>query len=290
MNDFLISTESTCDLSLDYLNANKVRVINMEYIVNDNLYGGDTGINLTSQEFYSLMRNGAKTSTSMINEIRAEKFFRELLSEGKNVLHVAFASACSGTCECLKRVAEKLNAEFENKIYVVDSKAESTGEGLVVDLAVIERDNGAKIENAVKTLEDKLTRVNLLFTVDNLKYLANGGRISKGSAIIGNIAQIKPLLYVDDTGKLTVGTKMLGRRASLSKLANMAAEKFNGEYDKIYVSHADCEDDANHVIALIKSRVPNAEIIKERIGFVIGSHSGPGTLAIFFLGHDRKFN
>lgn len=289
MQKFILSTESTCDLRPEYCEQQGVRVIKMEYFVNGEPFGGDTDKDMTDKEFYNKMREGAKTSTSMINEARAEEFFRTLMKEDKDILHVAFASVCSGTYACMKSVADRLNKEYDHKIYVVDSKAESTGEGLIVDLAIAERDGGKEAEEVVSILQDKLTRVNLLFTVDNLKYLAAGGRVSKASAIIGNIAKIKPLLYVDDTGKLTVGSKTLGRKNSLTKLANMSAEKFNGECDRIYVSHADCEEDADFVIQKIKNRVPSAEIIKEKIGYVIGSHSGPGTLAIFFMGHDRKF-
>lgn len=289
MSNFIISTESTCDLSLDYTLSRNIHVIDMEYIVDGEVFGGGSGKNLPHTLFYNKMREGAKTSTSMVNEETAREHFEKLLKSGQDVLHIAFAKACSGTYDNLVRVAQELNAKNQNKIYVLDSKCESTGEGLLVDLCAKERDEGKSISETCSFLEDIRDNLNLLFTVDNLKYLAAGGRISKSTAIIGNIAKIKPMLYVDTTGKLTMGGKALGRKNSLIKLTNMAIEKFSGKYKKIFVSHADCIDDANFVIEKLKAKLPDTEIILGEIGPVIGSHSGPGTLAIFFIGDVRAF-
>lgn len=289
MSDFVITSETTCDLSAEKLKELDVAVINMEYSVDGERFGGSTNKEITAERFYDAMRRGAKTQTSMVNEYTGEEFFRSFLEKGLDVLHVAFAKACSGTYDNLKRVAERLNAEYENKVYVVDSACESTGEGLLVELACNKKKEGKSIRYVAEYLESIKNKVNLLFTVDNLKYLAAGGRVSKTSAIIGNIAKIKPLLYVDETGKLTVGGKAIGRKISLAKLANMTAEKYTGECEKIYVSHADCIEDAEYVKQKILSKLPTADVEIEKIGFVIGSHSGPGTIAIFFVGHERCF-
>lgn len=289
MSNFIISTESTCDLSLDYTLSRKIHVIDMEYIVDGEIFGGGSGKNLPHTLFYNKMREGAKTSTSMVNEETAREHFTNLLKSGQDILHIAFAKACSGTYDNLVRVAQELNEKSQNKIYVLDSKCESTGEGLLVDLCVNKRDEGKSISETYSFLEDIRDNLNLLFTVDNLKYLAAGGRISKSTALIGNIAKIKPMLYVDVTGKLTMGGKALGRKNSLAKLASMTVEKFSGEYKKIFVSHADCIEDANFVIEKIKAKLPDTEIVLGEIGSVIGSHSGPGTIAIFFVGDVRAF-
>ena len=289
MSDFIITTETTCDLSKEKLTELGVSAINMEYFVDSEGFGGDTGKEMTAKSFYDKMRAGSKTSTSMVNEVAGEEFFRSFLEKGLDVLHVAFAKACSGTYDNLKRVAERLNAEYENKVYVVYSACESTGEGLLVELACNKKKEGKSIRYVAEYLESIKDKVNLLFTVDNLKYLAAGGRVSKSTAIIGNIAKIKPLLFVDTIGRLTMGGKAIGRRISLSKLANMTAEKYTGEYDKIYVSHADCLEDAEYVIQKLVAKIPDAKIELAEIGFVIGSHSGPGTIAIFFVGQKRCF-
>ncbi len=287
--NFIVSTESTCDLSDAYLRERDIHTIKMEYVVDGEVFGGNTGRELDYKTFYDKMRKGSKTSTSMVNEESARAFFNKLLGLGKDILHIAFARECSGTYDCLVRVAKELNEKSPNKIYVLDSRCESTGEGLLVELTANARDAGKTMPETVKEMEKLRGKLNLLFTVDNLKYLSAGGRISKSTAIIGNIAKIKPLLYVDHSGKLTMGGKALGRKLSLMKLVSMTAEKFSGEYKKIFVSHADCIDDANFVKEKILSHVPEAEVVLENIGTVIGSHSGPGTIAIFFIGKERAF-
>ncbi|MBQ2715042.1 MAG: DegV family protein [Clostridia bacterium] len=289
MSDYIISSETTCDLDKAYLDKLGVSVISMEYFINGEGYGGEWNREMDVETFYAKMREGAKTSTSMVNEAVAEEYFRKLLEQKKDVLHVAFAKACSGTYDCLCSVAERLNKEYDNKVYVLDSKCESTGEGLLVELACNKKKEGKGVKYVYEYLSGLVEKINLLFTVDNLKYLAAGGRVSKSSALIGNIAKIKPLLYVDETGKLTVGGKTIGRKISLAKLASMAVEKFTGEYGKIYVSHADCVEDAEYVKEKILSKLPDVEVVLEKIGFVIGSHSGPGTIAIFFVGKKRSF-
>ncbi len=289
MPDFIISTESTCDLSSESLKRLNVESIAMEYAVKDEIYGGDTNRELSSSDFYSRMRVGDKTRTSMINEERARDFLKELLSSGKDVLHISFASACSGTYNSFKRVADELNKKSENKVYVVDSRCECTGQGLLVRLCSERRKSGATILETLEYAEDILHRIVLLFTVDNLKYLEAGGRVKKSTATIGNVLNIKPVLYVNEDGYLTPGSKVISRKASLSKLAKLTVDKFSGESPYVYVSHADCEADANLVASRLATAIPQAQIMMESIGPVIGSHSGPGTIAIFFVGRDRVF-
>lgn len=285
---FILSGESTFDMSRDITVSRGYKILKMTYFVDGEVFGGGN-VDLSPKEFYDKMRSGAKTSTSMANCEDAKEFFLSLLEEGKDILHISFASACSGTYENVKKVAEELNAIYKNQIYVVDSTAESTAQGLIMELVDEKRKTGASIEECYRYAEDIKGRVHSLFTVDNLKYLARGGRVSKTSAFIGNLAQIKPLLWVDKSGHLLVGTKAIGRRVSLSKLVSMTKEKFSGEYNKIYVSHADCFEDALYCKNKLSSLIPQAEIVIQKIGYVIGSHSGPGTIAIFFVGNDRSF-
>ena len=286
--DFILSAESTLDISIDTQLKRDFRVLKMSYFVDDEVFGGDNH-DLPSQEFYNKMRKGAKTSTSMVNCEDARVFFLAILKEGKDILHISFASSCSGTYDNVKKVADELNATAKNQIYVVDSTAESTAQGLIVELVDEKRKLGYSIKDCYEYAESIKGRVNSLFTVENLKYLARGGRVSKTSAFIGNLAQIKPLLWVDKGGKLLVGAKAIGRRVSLTKLVNMTKEKYTGEYPVIYVSHADSVEDALFCKRKLQSLIPQANIIIEQIGYVIGSHSGPGTIAIFFVGQDRCF-
>jgi DegV family protein with EDD domain len=284
--NFLISTENTCDLNDDYLNENGVQAIKMFYTVGNQEYGGDSDKNLDLAEFYNQMRRGARTTTSMINQTRATDFFENLLKQGKDILHISFASACSGTFESMLSATQSLAKKSKNKIYVVDSLCESAGQGLLVKL-VVEYAKTHDIEATYDYANDVKNRINLIFTVDDLSYLARNGRVSKFSATVGNVLKIKPLLSVDEKGKLTPRTKVMTRRLAIKRLIEKTKEKFSGESQKIIIGHGDCLDTAQYVKEQLSCLSNDIEI--ENIGPVIGAHSGPGTLAIFFLGNDRKF-
>ncbi len=287
MDNFIISTETTCDLAKATLSEMGVSSINLEYCVGEEQFGVDDAF-LENKDFYARMRKGEKTATSMVNDERAKSYLENLLQKGQDVLHVSFASACSGTCDAFKRASKELNEIYDNKVIVVDSRCESTAQGLLVRLCVEKRQSGASLMEVKEYCEDILRRINSLFTVDNLKYLVAGGRVSRGTAIIGGVLNIKPILYVDDKGKLTSGGKVISRKLSLARLAKMTVEKFSGECPYVYVSHADCFEDALYVAEKLKKEL-DAQVFIEEIGPVIGSHSGPGTLAIFFVGKDRTF-
>lgn len=287
MNDFVISTENTCDLSDNTLSAFKVSAISMEYTIGKDSFGLN-GEKLPSTVFYTRMRQGEKTHTSMINDERAREHLSRLLEQGKDVLHISFASACSGTFDAFLRASRELNKVYKNKVYVIDSRCESTAQGLLVRLCVEKKNQGASIEEVKQFCENVLHKINSLFTVDNLKYLVAGGRVSKSTAIIGNVLNVKPVLYVNPEGKLTPGGKVISRKLSLSKIIKMTVEKFSGECPYVYVSHADCYQDACFVAQKINQKL-NAQVFIEEIGPVIGSHSGPGTIAVFFLAKDRSF-
>ncbi len=286
--NFILSTEDTCDLSEQTLRAKGISHIKMAYRVGEDDYGADSGRALDNAVFFDRMRNGERTSTSMINEQCAYEYFSALLQSEKDVLHIAFASACSGTYDSLRAAAERVNEEYPNKVYVVDSKCESTGEGLLVVLCAEYAEQGHTVLQTKAYAEETRGKVNLLFTVDNLKYLAAGGRVTKTTAFIGNLLSIKPLLYVNEAGQLIPAGKVMTRKLSLNRLIEKTKEKFSGESRKIYVSHGDCLQDAKFVAAKL-SEALDAEVAIEEIGTVIGSHSGPGTLAVFFLGRERSF-
>ncbi|MBR7110255.1 MAG: DegV family protein [Clostridia bacterium] len=290
MENFIISTETTCDLSSQTLSDLDVSAISMEYSVGGEIFGGDSKNTISNKDFYAKMRKGAKTHTSMINDERAKNYLLSLLSRNTDVLHISFASVCSGTCDAFLRASKEINATSKNKVYVVDSKCESTAQGLLVKLCAEKRKSGASLSETKEYCEAVLSKINSLFTVDNLKYLEAGGRISKSTAIIGNVLSVKPILYVDETGKLTQGGKVISRKLSLSKLAKLTSEKFSGECNQICVSHADCTIDCNFVVKKLQSLLPSAQIFTEEIGPVIGAHSGPSTIAVFFVGKDRSFS
>jgi DegV family protein with EDD domain len=259
----------------------------MPYVVGGEDYGDGTGREVVIEEFYAAMRKGVKTSTSMINEQVATEYFAELLKQGKDILHISFASACSGTYECMKAAAIKLNLTHANKIYVVDSRAESLGQGLLVWLVNQYRmthDVEQSYEYALSMRGD----INMIFTVDDLKYLAAGGRIKKSHACIANALQIKPLLFVDEEGNLIPKTKVFTRRVALNRIIDKVRAQYSGVSNKIFVAHADCDKDADYVIEKLHETL-FVDVEKGNIGPVIGAHSGPGTLAVFFVGKGRRF-
>ncbi len=283
---FILATDSTCDLQHDTLREMNIESRDLTYYVDGVEYGKDDGNQLGFHEFYQKMRDGAKTSTSMINEDVAREFLTELASRGENILYLAFDSALSGTYANFKHIADEINETIENKICVVDSLSAAGGEGLFVTLVNKKREEGASFEETCEYAEKLKYRIMHYFIVDDLKYLARGGRLSKGTAIVGNLINIKPVLHVDTLGRLVPFKKVFGRKKSIKTLLDKIAERYNHESDIVYISHGDCYDEAKAL----------ADGIKERLGltvkllpldYVIGSHSGPGTLALFFTGDDR---
>lgn len=285
--DFIIATDSTCDLPKELLRSLDVECIDMLYYVNDVEYGNNESNQLEFHEFYQSMRDGAKTATTMVNEEGAREFLTELLSKGKNVLYLAFASALSGSYDNFKRVAEELNATNENKVYVVDSHSASSGEGLYVTLVAEKRSSGASFEETCAYADEIWPHVLHYFVVDDLKYLARGGRLSKGSAFLGNILNIKPVLHVDEQGRLIPIKKVMGRKKSLKALVDKMEERYNKKSEHVYITHGDCFEDAKYISDLIVEKFGITPKIMP-LGYVIGSHSGPGTVTLFFTGDTRK--
>ncbi len=284
--DYIISTDATCDLTKEQQNELNVKVLDMVYLVDGEPYGG-ANATLPLSEFYEKMRQGSKTSTSMVNQVDAEEYFLNLLKQGKDILHVAFSSGLSGTYDCIEKVARNLNATHKNKIYLIDSKNGSTGEGMVVEYAVKLKEEGKSIQENLQYLSESIDNFNAYFTVQDLKYLVAGGRISKSTAFIGNVLQIKPIICANKEGKLEQCGKAMGEKKSLFMLIDKVKQKFEQAYNKIYVSHANCVENAMFIINKIKTLFPTANVSLGEIGPVMGSHCGPGTIAVFFMGKCR---
>ena len=287
MKKIIISTENTCDLTKEILFQRGIPTVDLTFYV-DGKENGDSGDGkkMEFSEFYEAMRKGAMTKTSQVNTEEFESFFNELLKEGKDIVHISFASALSGTYEGAKKAAEKLNAENKNKIYVVDSLSQSGGQGLLVTLADIKAEEGATAEEVFDYAESLKNRICHYFVVDDLKYLARGGRVSKSTAFIGNILKIKPVLHTDEYGKLIPIQKVLSRKKSLKRLVEKMVERYNKESDLVYITHGDCIEDANYVADMIKD-IFGIDALVLPLDFVIGSHSGPGTVALFFTADTR---
>jgi DegV family protein with EDD domain len=215
-----------------------------------------------------------------------EEHFSKLLLEGKDVLHLAFSSGLSCTYESAVKAANKVNATSKNKVYVVDSLCACSGHGLYaiyVRRFAMQENN---IEKIIAFANNIRYGLNQIFTVDSLKYLANGGRVKASTAVVGNMLNIKPLLRVDNKGHLENTSKVFGRKKSLMLLCEKVCKEYDPQYDLCFVSHADAIDDANMVADHISNN-SNLQVIVENLGPVIGCHAGPGTIAIFYMANQR---
>ena len=236
-----------------------------------------------------MTRAGSMPTTSQVNGEALREFVEPYLKSGTDVLYLAFSSSLSGTYNAARLVFEELREEYPDRsVRVVDTLGASMGEGLMVYLACRERDKGLSLDEVAKWVEDNRLKLAHWFTVDDLHHLKRGGRVSGAAAFFGTMLAIKPVLHVDDEGHLIPMEKVRGRRASLDALVeHMAKTGVDNAHQTVFISHGDCEADVNYVADRIRERFGTKEIYTNPIGPVIGAHSGPGTVALFFLAKDR---
>ncbi len=286
MDDIIISVESTCDLPEEISSPLGIRIINMEYSVDGERHLMGDGA-YTMHEFYDKMRAGAVTKTAQVNEYDAEAHLESLLKEGKDVIHLAFSSSLSGTAGSFITAAENLKPKYpDRKLAVVDTLCACGGQGFLA-VAVAEYSKTHGFDETVAYAEALKHRIVHYFVVDDLKYLARGGRISKATALLGNAIHMKPVMHMDKEGKLVPYRKVLSRKKSVLALADYTADKFDRSIERIYIAHADCPEEAD----LLSRHVEKATGIKPVVfdlGMVIGSHSGPGTLSVYFTAEARE--
>lgn len=285
--DYVIITDSACDIPERVLKEWNVQSIRMPFMFTDNneeRLDGDMPLN----EFYNEMRNGRIVKTSGVNEFAFEDVFEKALAGGKDILYVSFSSGLSVTYNNGRLVADELKEKYpDRKIYVVDSLSASAGEGLLVYKAFVNREKGISIEENAKSLDDEKLSICHWFTVGDLVYLKRGGRISAATAIIGGALDIKPILHVDNDGHLIKMSQARGRKKSIQTLADKLKETIIDDDTPIFISHGDCEEDAIALKDIIKNYCGKEVKIITYIGSLIGAHSGPGTLALFFKGTNR---
>ena len=283
---YRIITDSACDITKEKLQEWQVELIRMPFLFQDTgeqHLEGDEPI----RDFYDEMRNGRVAKTSGINEDAYAKAFVPILERGEDLLYVAFSGGLSVTCETGRGVAKALAQRYpERKIRVVDSLCASAGEGLFVYLAVQNRDAGMSLDENAEALEADKLHLCHWFTVEDLKYLKRGGRVSATTALLGTALNVKPVLHVDDEGHLIKITQVHGRKKSIKKMAEMLGETiYKGS--PVFISNGDCPEDAQLLADILKSEYQVETTLITSIGAVIGAHSGPGTLALFFRGEHR---
>ena len=289
MQDYVIVTDSTCDLPYDFLTENGIVIQPLEYT--DGTETFEDGPSTDLKQFYQNMRNGIQYKTNASNPDGITKTFKPLLEQGRDILHIGFSSGLSSSYNNTRLTADELAEKYpDRKIIVLDSLAASMGQGLLVYYAAKLKREGASIDEVADWLKENILHACHQFTVDDLKYLMRGGRVSKVSWLLGTLINIKPVLHVDDEGHLIPLAKVRGRKKSLVSLVDNMEQSMGSFRDKneiVLISHCDCYEDAKFVGDLITERFGITNIVYNYINTVIGSHSCPGTVALFFLGDKR---
>lgn len=289
MRDYVITTDNNADLPDSYYLEHGVGCTYLSYTMDGKHYSHENFMPV--DEFYAKMRGGSLPTTAQVNPSEARELFEAYLRDGKDILHIAFSSGLSGTCNSCRIAAEELLEEYpERSIIVVDSLAASLGQGLLVYLAQKKKEAGEDMETVARWCEEHRKNIVHLFTVDDLDHLYRGGRVSKTTAVLGGMLNIKPVLHVDDEGKLIPIGKVRGRKKSLLELVSLMDKKigsYGSSCDTIFISHGDCREEAEFLASRIKEKYQIKTEIINHVGAVIGAHSGPGTMALFFVGDAR---
>ena len=285
MSKFVITADSTVDLPKAFLEEKQVPVVSLSYIIDGATYKDGEG--LTSKEFYDKIREGAMPTTSQVNPEQARDLFEPILKGGTDILHIAFTSGLSGTYNSCRIAAEELSEEYpDRKIIVVDSLCAASGGGMLLYKALELKEQGKSFDEIVTWVEENKLHVCHDVTVDDLFHLHRGGRVSKASAVVGTIIKIKPIIHVNDEGKLIVIGKERGRKKALQTLVERMEEKSQGfENDIVMITHGDALEDAEYVKGLIQDKFGITNIMINPLGTVIGSHTGPGVIALFYMGN-----
>ncbi len=294
MNDFVLSCCSTADLSAEHFERRNIHYICFHYMLDGKTYPDDLGKSIPFDRFYQAMADGAETQTSQVNVEEYIVYFTEFLEQGKDILHVTLSSGISGTYNSANLAKAELERKYpERKICIVDSLGASSGYGLLMDKLADLRDAGKGIDEVCEwALQNRLRAQHWFFSTD-LTFYIKGGRVSKVSGWFGTVLNICPLLNVDHQGKLIPRSKLRGKNAVIKEIvARMEQYAENGtDYSgKCFISNSACYEDARAVADLVEAKFPklDGKVLINSIGTTIGSHTGPGTVALFFWGAERK--
>ena len=290
MSDYVITTDSNSDVLPEFVKENDLTIIPQYYAFGDTVYGDE--LNMPPHEFYETMRNGELPKSMANNPAVIRERFEKLLKEGKDILHIAFSSALSGSCNNVVMTANELLEEYpDRKIRVFDSLNASLGEGVSVYRAVELWKEGKTMDEVYDVLMEERDHVNVSFTVDDLHHLQRGGRVSKTTAVVGSLVNIKPILAVTASGELKSDGTVRGRKKSLKTLVTRMEEALDLEhYGKdrlVAVLHGDCLDEAQHVAEMVKA-LGFTNVIINDVSPSIGTHAGPGVVGLISYGKKRK--
>ncbi len=288
---FALVTDSSCNLTEAMIEEYNLKILPLTFMIEGVQYQSYLeGQHVDLSQFYTMMREGKTITTSLPNLVESEELFKEVLDAGQDLLYIGFSSGLSGTFNAIDLLLRNLAQAYpERKIFSVDSLAASGGQGLLVWYAAKQRESGKSIEEIRDWLENNKLNLAHWFTVDDLMFLFRGGRVSKTSAWAGTLLNIKPVLHVDDEGKLVPLEKVRGRRKSLNALIeHMNESALQPVSDQtIFITHGDCAEEAEYLANLIREHLGCTDVVINWIDPVIGAHAGPGTMALFFLADKR---
>ena len=291
MADYVITCSSTYDLNNEFAVKNNITVLPYQYFIGGGEYYDDkSSSSMSIHDFYEKMKGGDSATTSMVNTERYREFFTPFLEKGQDIVHIEFSSGLSGSYNNALMTAQKLEEEYPGRrVAILDSLSASPGYGLLVYYAVQKRDGGASLEDLCTYIDELKYKIIHWFAVDNLEYLRRGGRVSRASAFLGTMLNIKPVLAFNNEGKIIPVEKTRGRKKSLLDMIDkMEADIYKPDGQMVFIGHADALDDAKWVEGIIKERFPTIKgTYIDYIGPVIGAHAGPSTIAIFYIGKQR---
>ena len=287
MRDYVITVNSTVDLPKEWLEERQVPVVPLRYTIDGQTYTDMEG--LSAKEFFEKLREGKMSVTSQVNPEEAAEMLEPYVKEGKDILHLGFSSGLSGTLNSMRIAGQMLEEKYpEAKVIVIDTLCACLGEALLLYKALQVKAQGKTIDETAQWVEENKLHICHDVTVDDLNHLHTGGRVSKTTAVLGTLVQIKPIIHMDNEGKLQVIGKERGRKKSLNKIVDMAAEQSKGwDNDIIMITHGDCIEDAEYVAKRVREKMGIDNILINNIGTVIGSHTGPGVVAVFCMGNQR---
>lgn len=293
MSDYILSCCSTADLSKEHFDSRDIHYICFHYLLNGESYPDDLGQSIAFEDFYRMMTEGADTKTSQVNVAEFVDYFTPFLKAGKDILHVTLSSGISGVINSAQSAAEMLSEEYpDRKIYIVDSLGASSGYGLIMETLADMRDEGKSVDELHDWLEANKLRLHHWFFSTDLTFYVKGGRISKASGFFGTMLNICPLLNMDNLGRLIPREKIRTKKKVIKEIVDRMETCADDGLDysgKCFISQSACVEDAKAVAALIEERFPklNGKVEINYVGTTIGSHTGPGTVALFFWGKER---
>lgn len=293
MDTYVLSCESTVDLTKEHLEQRQISYVCYPYELDGATYRDDLGVSVSYDDFYKAMEEGADTKTSQVNAYEFEVYFESFLKEGLDVVHLCLSSGITSIMNSAQAAKAALEERYpERKIYLIDSLAASSGFGLLVDQLADLRDAGVDAEELVRWAEENKLRVHHWFFSEDLKYYVRGGRVSKTAGTVGTMLGICPLLNVSNEGQLILREKIRSKKRAMAAVVDKMEQLADGRADysgRCYISYSGAPDSAMQVAELVRERFPKLRALElYHIGTIIGSHSGPGTVALFFWGDERE--